>query len=226
MAAKQPTGGLSLKRVGIDKTNSRILATMAISAFLTVFFLVASYMLFTQLTYQNRVIKEKKKAVAQLKENLTARDSLVSSYTTFAESGQNFIGGTSTGNGPKDGNNAKLVLDALPSTYDYPALTTSLEKVALDQKVKIGGIVGSDDQVNQQLKADSSAPIEMPFEVRLAGDYGAIQRLINAFDLSIRPIQFKSMKLSGDEKEVTANIIAQTFYQPEKKLDIKTKVVE
>ncbi len=221
-------GNISLKRIGVDKTNARILGITAASAFLVVFFLVASYSLFNQLTYQNRVIAAKRKAVTQLKANLKARDSLVKSYDAFVSTPQNLIGGQQDGNGPQDGSNAKLVLDSLPSKYDFPALTTSLERVALDNKVKIQSISGTDDEVTQTTNQSSGnpQPIEMPFEFSVNGDYAGVQNVISALERSIRPIQVQTIKLTGDQQALTLAVSAKTFYQPEKSLTIQSKVVK
>lgn len=229
VTSKSSTGGqLSIKRMGVDKTNARILAITAGAAFLVVFFLVASYSLFSQLTYQNRVIKAKKQAVTQLRENVDASDSLVGSYKAFAGSGQNYIGGTSTGSAAQDGSNAKITLDALPSKYDFPALTSSLEKVAADQKALIQEINGTDDEVAQAGTETSPqpVPIEIPFEIKVGGDFAAIQRVVDAFDRSIRPIQIKTMQVTGDQQLLSLQITAKTFYQPEKTLKLQTKVVK
>ena len=227
MAEKSSSAQLSMKRIGVDKTNARIVAITAGAAFLVVFFLVASFSLFSTLTYQNRIIKAKKEAVTQLKSNIKARDSLVASYTKFAESQQNFIGGSSNGAGGQDGSNAKIVLDALPSKYDFPALTASLEKMAFDQKVTINELTGTDDEVAQSNQASNSpATIEIPFEIKVKGDYAAAQRLVDSFDRSIRPIQLQTMKVTGDAKEITLTVTAKTFYQPAKTLSIRTKVIK
>ena len=219
---------LSMKRIGVDKTNARIVAVTAGAAFLVVFFLVAAFSLYGTLTYQNRIIKVKKQAVTQLKKNLVARDSLVASYKTFANQPQNFIGGSSDGSGASDGTNAKLVLDALPSKYDFPAVATSLEKLASDQRVSIQSITGTDDAVAQENQSTTAnpLPVEIPFEMKVTGDYVSVQRLITAMEHSIRPIQVQNMQITGDQNELTLAIIAKTYYQPEKMLNINMKVVK
>src|SRR6476660_5995690 len=113
-------GQISLKRIGVDKANSRTVGVPAVAGFFTVFFLVASVTLVQQLMYQNKVIGVKKKAVAQLQQNIKASTSLVNSYQAFVSAPQNLIGGNPDGTGAQDGSNAKLVLDALPSKYDFP----------------------------------------------------------------------------------------------------------
>lgn len=221
-------GQLSLKRIGVDKTNSRIVAITAGAAFLTVFFLVASVMLVQQLMYQNKVIGVKKQAVRQLQDNVRASKSLISSYNAFVSMPQNLLGGNPLGTGAQDGNNAKLILDALPSKYDFPGLTSSLEKVLTDQHVKIDSMTGTDDEVAQSANqtSDDPEPVAMPFEFSVSGDYQAIQNVISALDRSIRPIQIQTTEITGDQSDLTLKLTAQTFYQPEKSLSITKKVVK
>jgi len=218
---------LSTKRILIDKTNSRIVAYTAIAAFMVVFSLVASKTLIGQAAYQNRVIDAKKQAVSQLKTNIQSTSSLVTAYQAFVGTSQNIIGGTPSGNGPKDGDNAKVVLDALPSKYDFPALVTSLEKMLTSQNVQIQSITGTDDEVAQSSDQSSASPqpIAMPFQISVTGNYKSIQNLVNTFNSSIRPFQIQTMQLSGNEKNMTLTMTAQTFYQPEKVFDISKKVV-
>jgi len=221
-----------MKRLGVDKANARIVAVTAIAAFLSIFFLVGSYTLIGQLRYQNRVISAKKTAVNQLKTNIGARDSLVKSYNSFASATQNFIGGSSSGGGPQDGSNPVLVLDALPSTYDFPALTTTLEKLASDQHVTIDDIEGSDDSAAQSAPAvGNPQPVEMPFVLKVSGDYNSILNTVNAFDRSIRPIQFTKLVLTGATSDsgtptVSAEMDGSSYYQAAKTLNIKKKVVQ
>lgn len=221
-------GQLSLKRIGVDKTNSRIVAVAAGSAFLVMFFLVGSYSLFGQLGYQNKVIGVKKKAVKQLQANIEASESLVNSYSDFVAAPQNLIGGNPSGSGPKDGSNAKLVLDALPSKYDFPALTTSLERVALERQVRIQNIAGTDDEVAQgeQVAEGDPQPVEVPFTLGVTGTYANIQEVITSLERSIRPIQVKTLKIAGDQADLTLTLEAKTYYQPEKTLNIKMETVK
>jgi len=218
---------VSLKRIGVDKTNSRIVLITAISAFVAVFCIVASVSLFGTLLYQNKVIGVKKTAVKQLQTNLTARDSLVTSYKAFIATPQNIIGGSSTGAAANDGNNAKIVLDALPSKYDFPALATSLEKLATTQGVSIKSLGGTDDEVAQDTgSGNSTQPIAVPFEMTVTGNYDSIKNLVTAMEKSIRPIQVLKTEISGDQQELSLTLSAQTFYQPEKALNITKKVVK
>jgi len=216
------------KRSLINKANSTMVVATATAAFILVFTGVAGKSLFSQLSYQNKVINVKKTALKQLKTDLQARDKLQQAYRAFAAGNPNILGGNPVGATQKDGDNAKLVLDALPSKYDFPALATSLEKIITDQNLGILGITGTDQEADQASKQTSPdpQPVAMPFQLQVSGSYGSIQSLVDVLLRSIRPFQIQTVDLSGDESSMSALISAQTFYQPGKNLQIKQEVVK
>ena len=200
---------------------------VGIASFVVIFSLVACKALLSQHSYQKRVIKEKNTAAKQLKENIDAVKSLVISYQNFISTPENVLGGNPSGKGDKDGDNAKIILDALPSKYDFPALATSLEKILTDQNYEIGSIIGTDDEINQQNTASPSpAPVEIPFQITVSGNYGSMKKLIQTLQDSIRPFQIQTIEFSGQDTNLRIIIDAKTFYQPSKDLNITTKVVK
>jgi len=217
------------KRALITKANSTIVYATAVAAFVVVFSAVASKALISQALYQNRVISTKKQALSTLKSDISAVNNLKDAYQSFVGTPRNVLGGNPAGTGDQDGDNAKIVLDALPSQYDFPALVTSLEKLITQQGLQIQGISGNDDALAQAANQTSTTPkpIAMPFQVHVAGSYDAVKNLLNVFERSIRPIQVQTIEYDGDKGgSVDATITAQTFYQPEKSLKIKTEVVK
>jgi hypothetical protein len=216
------------KRSLISKANSTMVIATTAAAFVLVFALIAGKSLVSQVGYQNRVIDAKKTALAQLREDLDARDSLQQSYKAFVAKNPNVLGGSTDVTGSRDGDNAKLVLDALPSKYDFPALTTSLEKMVGEQNLKIDGISGTDQEIDQAGKQTSPnpSPVAMPFQLEVSGAYPSVQSLVDVFLRSIRPFQIQTLELSGDESSMSATITAQTFYQPEKSLKISEELVK
>lgn len=216
----------SAKRAMINKANSTIVAVTAGAAFVVIFCAVAAYILLGQLSYQNRVIGANKDALNQLKTDLASTEQLVKSYKGFVSTSQNVLGGNPAGSGPQDGDNAKIVLDALPSKYDFPALATSLEKLANQENVAITAIGGTDDEVAQSTATSSATPVPIPFQLSVSGNYDHIKQVVGAFQDSIRPFQIQTLQLTGSESKMTLAITAQTFYQPEKTLQIQTEVVK
>jgi hypothetical protein len=203
-----------------------MVAVVAVACFLTIFSLVASHALLTQLSYQSKVIKKKTTARDTLQANLKARDQLVQFYSAFDNTTTNVLGGSATGTGQNDGDNAKIILDALPSKYDFPAVATSLEKLLSSNSLSINSIAGSDDEVAQSGSTSSAPqPVPMPFQISFSGNTDQTAALFATLQNSIRPIQVQTLTIAGSDASITTSITAQTYYQPEKNLNIKSEVV-
>ncbi len=215
------------KRELISKANSTMVAVSAIGAFLIVFSLVASKSLWSQRTYQAKVIAKKEKAVAQLEENKKSVEQLKVSYSAFTGTPDNAIGGNPNGSGDRDGNNAKIVLDALPSKYDFPAFVTSVKKLLTMKNFSPRSIGGSDDEVAQS-KASDIKPVEIPFQFTTeAGDYARAKELLLSTEQSIRPIKIKKLSITGgDGVALQLSIDANSYYQGAKGLTITKEVVK
>ena len=220
---------LKPKRVQIDKANVVVVAAVTIAAFVSIFSLVAIKSLWSQRSYQSHVISARETARDQLKSNIDNAGKLTESYKQFVSSAANVIGGSAAGTGERDGDNARIVLDALPSKYDFPALASSLEKLIKGQGLSIQSIVGTDDELNQGGAEDSSTPaaVEMPFKLAISGDYTATQNFIIVLEKSIRPFVINQLVLdAGEGGTISMTIDAKTFYQPEKSLNVKSEVIK
>lgn len=218
---------ISTKRIQIDKAQANVVMFVAVAAFITVFSLVSSKALMGKRGFQNRVITEKEKTLKTLKSNNDAATKLVASFKTFNSGSDNLLGGNPTGTGDKDGDNAKLVLDALPSRYDFPGLTSSVAKMIEGKGGSLEAISGTDDEVAQTSVTDSSKPVEMPFQVDAKSNADGVQGILQTFGKSIRPMTITKLTLSAqDNNSMTVSILAKSYYQPKKTLEIKTKEVK
>jgi hypothetical protein len=216
---------MSFRKIQIDKANTHIVTYIAAATFVTIFSIFTCRSLLAQRAYQSRVIDAKEKAANQLEANVAATKDLVNAYSAFVGGPTNVLGGNPAGSGSKDGDNARIILDALPSKYDFPALATSLDKLLSAQSYKVNSITGSDDELNQQNNSTTTtAPVEIPVQISVSGSYSSIQDFINTIERSIRPIQIQSLDLSGGSGVVQANVKALTFYQPAKTLDVNKTV--
>lgn len=217
----------SIKHIQINKASTVISVALAAAAFVTVFSLIASKAMLEQRAYNSRVIKEKELAVKTLEENVKAVDKLVISYKEFIGRPENIIGGQSAGTGERDGDNAKLTLDSLPGSYDFPAVTSSLEKILTQKNFTINQITGTDDEVAQASK-DSANPevVEIPYTFVVTGGYDPMHDLILTLERSIRPLQITKLKFAAGGKDVQLTIEGKTFYQSEKVFKINEKVVK
>jgi hypothetical protein len=219
---------LSVKHIQISKTNTVISITLAIAAFLTIFSLVASKALLAQQSYNSKVIKQKELAVKTLESNIVEAEKLAVSYKEFISRDTNVIGGESAGASDRDGDNAKLILDALPSTYDFPAVASSLEKILTQKNLSINQITGTDDEIAQADQQASANPtvVEIPYTFSVSGSYDAMHDLIQSLEYSIRPMHIMKLDMNANNKDVQMTITGKTFYQSEKKFDITKEVVK
>lgn len=215
----------SQKRTQLEKANARMVITVGVAAFIVIFSLVASRALWVKMSHQARVINAKEVARNQLETNLATVDELQVAYNAFVETNQNVIGGNPKGTGEKDGDNAKIVLDALPSKYDFPGLATSLEKLIKANGSTINSISGIDEEITQAGNQETG-PTEIAFELSATGNYQSTQDLLTLLQRSIRPIQVRNLNLSGSNSQLISDITAVTYYQPERTLTIPTKVVK
>jgi hypothetical protein len=219
----------STKRVAITKANAQMVAIVGAAAFISVFCLIAAQAVWSSNRYHAKVIDAKEKAHRQLQANLAAYNQLATAYKKFDRAGTNVIGGSRIGTGDRDGANSKIILDALPSSYDFPALTSSLEKIIKDKGLQVTNITGTDDQVNQEANSSSPTPqpVEMPFSFTVGHvNYQSVQDLIDTLQLSIRPIQIDTINLSGGASNMSITVEAHTYYQPAKNLKITKQVVK
>lgn len=217
----------STKRLAIDKANATIVLAVGITVFLVVFSLVASKSLYSQMRYQNKVSSKKETALKILQTNLQTADQLTTAYQAFANETVNALGGNPKGDADRDGDNPRIVLDALPSKYDFPALTTSIEKLLKDNGFSITSITGNDDEIAQAAVAsnDTPQPIEIPINLEVTTTDQRGKDLMQLFERSIRPIQVKKLVLQSQNGQLKLIITAKTYFQPEKSLNVKSEVV-
>jgi len=222
---KKPS--LSAKRIQIDKSNARLIITVAVSIFVTIFCIVAIRALYSQLSYQSRVINAKERTLKQVKENNQKVAELNTAYQEFIGQPTNALGGNPTGSGDRDGENARIVLDALPSKYDFPAMATSVDKLLRSGGFKPNSILGIDDEVNQSANKNAVNPevVEMPFSVEADIGLGDSKRFMELFELSIRPIDIQKVGVGVNSGNLTIKVEAKTYFMPEKKLNITDEVV-
>jgi hypothetical protein len=226
----------SIKHLQIDKANNMMLIVVAVATVVTVFSLVSAKALLAQSSYQRKVIGEKTKAVKQLKSSISAANTLKGQYEVFEKADPNIIGGkggTSPGEGPRDGDNARIVLDALPNQYDFPALTSSIEKIANDDHIPLQSVGGTDvggqsasSTTSSNKGGGQSQPTPIPFSISTRADYGTVLVLLKDLERSIRPIDITQFTLSGAANSMTASIQTNTYYQLPVSLQVGEKVVK
>jgi hypothetical protein len=195
--------------IKFDKTKTRAIASLAIASFLLAFSLFASKNFLQLYVYQQRVITAQNASILNINQDQQVVNNVVSSYKQFVNQPTNVIGGTSTGTSSTSGNNAKIILDALPQTYDFPALISSIQALLTVPGVTINSLTGTDNSL--QLIA-SSAPSPIPISFSATSSYTGIQNLLSVIKRSVMPIDILSIGFTGTDAKLTASITAQTYY--------------
>lgn len=219
---------LSGKRIAIDKANTSLILSITVTIFVVVFSLVASKALYSQMRYQSKVISKKQATLKQIETNKKEVAKLNTAYEEFSSDVSNILGGNPKGGGDRDGDNARIILDALPSKYDYPALLTSLNKLASTGGFKLTSLTGTDDEVNQTAVKDSPtpAPLDMPFSAEATIGQSDGVKFLQLFEKSIRPINISKVSVQGSDASLKVSVQAKTYFQPEKKLNVTEVIVK
>jgi hypothetical protein len=217
----------SLKQIQIDKSSSVTFAVVAIAIFLTLFSLLSAKALYSRLKYQNKVIASSQTALNQLKSDNVAVNQLSSSYNKFITTSPNLIGGSLTGTASNDGNNAKIVLDALPSEFDFPAEAANFEALIGGNGITVGGVAVTDvsgDAGTGTAPAGSSAT-PIPVNFTIMGALPDIENALTTVQDSIQPVQIQTMMISGDQSALNIAVTGQTYYQPAKHFTIGSQEI-
>lgn len=212
------------KRQQVDKDKTLALVAIGIASVVLVAGIIVSKAFWSQATYLNKVAGIKEEAIRQLEENKQSLVSLGDSYEEFVSSNPNLIGGSVDGTAANDGDNAKLVLDALPSSYDFPALVSSVENILTPYK--INSITGVDDSVSQSSAEGTDQPVEMPVIVEFTSTYSGSINAITSFKNSIRPFRIDKIEMEGTNNRLKTTLNLVSYYQPETGMKIERNIVK
>lgn len=193
------------KREKINRANSTVFVAVAVAAVVVMASLIAMKFLWTQLSYNSRVISAKVVARDQIADNNDSVDSLSKEFIDLESSAST---------------NSKVILHALPPSYDYPGLATYIESLAQTSGVTFPGSVGQDISESAITSSVVSEPQEIPLSIEVNGTYDSIVQFIKNTELSIRPIHITNVEYSGTSERLKAVITATTYYQPTRDLGV------
>jgi len=198
-----------------------MLAVIATAVVLVVFSLFATKAIVQKGIYQRHVLHARRDVVNTLKSNYTAAQTLVTQYNVFATQDPNMLGGKIDETDNLDGDNPKIVLDALPSSYDAPALASSVEKILLGKNVTINSIAVTDDP-NLSAATSQQNPQPQPIAFSFIGTttFASGFQLIQDFERSIRPFDVNSIEIDGSDNQLRLTVNMTTYTQPAKSLDL------
>jgi hypothetical protein len=218
----------SIKHVQIDKSQSTILAVIALAVAFCVFGLFATKTLVSKGLYQRRALHAERNVASTLKNNYSAAQTLVTQYKVFAQQDPNVLGGSLNGSGPNDGDNPRITLDALPSKYDIPALGSSIEKILEGRSITINSLNITDDPSSNSDQPEAQPQNKtIPFSFEGTTNYKSGQQLLQDFERSIRPFDLNSLEIDGTDNAMKLTVNMNTYFEPARSLDLTaTQVVK
>lgn len=211
---KQITKVLNLnlgKREKIQQANSTTLIVVAIASVIISMTLVMGNFLLKQKSYNDRVYKEKKIARDTLRQNVTNARELEEKYKDIED--------------PKSLASPETILDALPGTYDNPALRTSIESLVKRNSLSIDSLTSVDQEGKAEEKSINPTPVDMPFSITVVGSYDKIRNFVTDLERTIRPMKVDTLAITGSDNDMKAEIDVTTYFQPTREIGITTKEV-
>lgn len=219
----------SVKHSIISKSYSNTFVVVGIAVFVVIFCLFASRALIIRSLYLSKVTDEKESSLNTLRANQNNINDLSSSYNAFISRSENVLGGNPAGDGPLDGRNDKITLDSLPDEYDFPALSSSFEKILKDGGYSIDSIGGTED-VSLALNDESiyqPQPIEIPYSFSFTDSAERTEELLEILERSIRPMYVDQLDIAiGAGGALSATVSLHTYFTYGSTFETSSKVVE
>jgi hypothetical protein len=190
------------------------------------FCLYGSKTLLAKAAYQQKIISASSKASKQLDKNLVAANALSSQYKGLFDNNSptNAIGANndkSPNAVPPNVDNTRLAIDAMPVTYDYPALIASLTKILTDSGLSAPSITGTDQTAStSSTPSDKPTPTTITLNIAGSGNANAIQNVLTTLEKSIRPFDVTNVQVSSGSGKLSFTATVNTYFQPAKTLGI------
>ncbi len=230
----KPTKAIK-KKQQIDKAHHNMFVVVAGAAFLTGFAIVAAVFMFNKILFNNRVLAEKNNTFSVLENNNKNLVSLAEEVRALQANDD--LRSVRIG----DGDNLRVVLDALPAIGNSNALGASLkDKILAVPGVTIEtiSVTSTPDETDIPLEPESdqgltdgeseitSSPIYFTF--KLSGNVADLSQALKNVERSIRPIILDSVTLEVSSTDGQSNLVAvgHSFYEPLLEVKLGKKILE
>lgn len=208
------------KQAQIKKAGSTVFIAVAIASIIVSMSLVLLNILWGNARYNSKVQGQQEIARDTLETNVQVFEELQVSFDELENSNELIP------QQPDDKKNSEIILDALPSAYDFPALTSSINNLATMSAVEIQRFEGVDLGEDALQSSNAPTPESIPLEISVEGSYESIAKFLENLENSIRPINVKSLSMNGTTGSIRADISLETYYQPAFDLTIEKETVQ
>lgn len=207
------------KKDQIAKIGKATGVILGVASFVTAMSVTLAFSLISRFAYQSNVLSQKNNVDKILKKNVESVNKIKTEFIAFDTASVSVLGSADA--------NSKIVLDALPSKYDFPALITSIENFSAGKSYKIESIIGTDEELTvTQEPSGSPRPVIIPISVTVKGDYDSIGQFVKDLERSVRPIKLTNISLSGGGGTAIATVQFVTYFQPGKNFAVTKELIQ
>ena len=220
------------KRSQIAKANRTMFIWVAAASALVGFALVASIFLTQKLLFNEKVLIEKNKTVATLSANNAVVSELESQVRALDANAD--LAKVRANEGDQA---IQVILDALPSGANSPALGASLQNKLLAgidgltlESLQLDPVVGieslNDSGIESGALVSGSGDNEITFRFSVSGSQEALQKALTNLERSIRTIDVTNLKIENKGSAQIMTVQGRAFYEPTKNVVLYDKVVK
>ena len=216
------------KRTQISKTNRIMLLWVAGASVVVGVGLVATIYLVQRLVFNEKVLAEKSNTISILEKNnkivpdLETQIRVLDTNANLAKVKAN----------PSD-QNIQVILDALPSEANSPALGASLQYKLLAgidglsiESLQVNPVVGVESDISDGVvEAEGSGENEITFQFAVTGNQSALKQVLTNLERSIRAIEITSLRIENQGTKQLMTVQGKAFYEPARTVKLYNKVV-
>ncbi len=223
------------KRQQIAKANRMMFMWVAGVSAVVGIAAVGSVFLFQKAVFNEKVLAAKSETVSTLRDNNKAISELEDKIREM-----NTNQALTDSMAPNQTQPIRVVLDALPSDANSPALGASLQEKFLNdpalliESLVVESVDGVETQSADDVEdADASASegaqtYEIPFSFSVSADLSnvnALRDVLQKLERSIRAVHITTLKLEAQPSRLLLSVEGKAFYHPAKTVDLKEKPV-
>jgi hypothetical protein len=228
-----PDAGIR-KRQQISNANRMMFMWVAAVSAVVGIAIVGSILLYQKAAFNERVLAVKDKTVATLRDNNEVIPELEDKIREM-----NTNQALTDAMGPNQTQPIRVVLDALPSEANSPALGSSLQAKFLNdpalriESLNVDPVAGIESQSANNVQDASSTSTtgenQITFRFSVSVDItnaNALKDLLQRLERSIRAIDITSLKVEAQSNRLVLSVEGRAFYEPAKTVQLQEKTVK
>lgn len=218
------------KRTMIEKANRTMFVWVACASVIVGVSLVAIIFLVQMVMFNEKVLTEKNRTVATLKQNNKNIPDLEAAVRVL-DTDQALIDSKAN----SDDQAIQVILDALPSDANSLAFGSSLQTKILNipgltiDKMQIDPVQGVElfDVSSQSTSSSVAAGQgEITFRISVVGSEAVLKQALLNIEKSIRTVDITKLKIESQSNSMVMTIEGRGYYEPARTVELKDKVIK